>query len=101
VYMNGALYYYDPNHGGCLRNMKKITNDMYIINGAYGEDEGRKGHWAAIATEGTYTYKNKEYNLKVDFSMKYIKTHGPIYYALKKGRKIEWQDGNEWKQMYG
>ena len=79
--MNGALYYYDPNHGGCLRNMKKITNDMYIINGAYGEDEGRKGHWAAIATEGTYTYKNKEYNLKVDFSMKYIKTHGPVSYT--------------------
>ena len=99
--MNDTLYYYDPNYGGCLRNMKKITNDMYIINGVYGEDEGRQGHWAAIATEGAYTYNNKKYNLKVDFSMKYKKNHEPIYYALKKERKIEWQDGNEWKQMYG
>tara|TARA_B000000475_G_C15650564_1_gene305537 strand:- start:162 stop:407 length:246 start_codon:yes stop_codon:yes gene_type:complete len=81
--------------------MKKITNDMYIINGVYGEDEGRQGHWAAIATEGAYIYNNKKYNLKVDFSMKYKKSHEPIYYALKKERKIEWQDGNEWKQMYG
>ena len=99
--MNDTLYYYDPNYGGCLRNMKKITNDMYIINGVYGEDEGRQGHWAAIATEGAYIYNNKKYNLKVDFSMKYKKSHEPIYYALKKERKIEWQDGNEWKQMYG
>jgi hypothetical protein len=99
--MNDTLYYYDPNYGGCLRNMKKITNDMYIINGVYGEDEGRQGHWAAIATEGAYIYNNKKYNLKVDFSMKYKKNHEPIYYGLKKERKIEWQDGNEWKQMYG
>jgi hypothetical protein len=33
--MNSKLYFFDPNHGGCLRIMNKI-------NGAYGYDEGKE-----------------------------------------------------------
>ena len=99
--MNSKLYFFDPNHGGCLRIMNKINEDTYIINGAYGVDEGKKGYWAATAKEGNYNYKGRKYNFKVDFSMKEKKVHGNIYYALFNKRKIQWQDGNTWIQMYG
>ena len=46
--MNNTTYYYDPNHGGCLRIMHKMSDNEYIINGAYGSDEGKKG-WCANA----------------------------------------------------
>ena len=99
--MNSKLYFFDPNHGGCLRIMNKINDDTYIINGAYGSDEGKKGYWASTAKEGNYNYKGIKYNLKVDFSMKDKKIHGNTYYALFSKRKIKWQDGNTWIQMYG
>ena len=41
--MKDSLYYYDPNHGGCLRVMNQLDDKTYIINGAYGSDEGKKG----------------------------------------------------------
>ena len=40
-------YYYDPNHGGCLRIVNKTDRNNYIIKGAYGSDEGKKGSWVA------------------------------------------------------
>ena len=74
---------------------------MYIINGAYGSDEKRKGYWAAtgkILKE--FKYKDKVYNMKVDFSMKEEKTHKSVYNAYMKNRVIRWEDGNEWKKLY-
>ena len=63
--MNKSLYFYDPNHGNCLRIVNKVDKDTYIINGAYGSDEGKKGYWAAIAKKIKKTYYNgKKYNLK-------------------------------------
>ena len=40
--MNNALYFYDPNHGGCLRVMYKMNDQDYIIHGAYGSDEEKR-----------------------------------------------------------
>lgn len=94
-------YYYDPNHGGCLRIVNKTDRNNYIIKGAYGSDEGKKGSWMATAEKKpVFEHKGEKYNLIVDFSMKKIKNHGPIYYAYIANRKIKWQDGNVWLQMY-
>ena len=49
--MKDSYTFYDPNHGGCLRTMRKIDNNYYVINGAYGSDEGGKGYWVAFATK--------------------------------------------------
>ena len=99
--MNKSLYFYDPNHGNCLRIVNKVDKDTYIINGAYGSDEGKKGYWAAITKKIKKTYYNgKKYNLKVDFSMKKKINHQQIYYAYMAHRKIKWQDGNTWLQLY-
>lgn len=99
--MNNSLYYFDPNHGGCLRIMHKMNNNDFIINGAYGSDEGKKGYWCASAKKvEEFEYKGETYNLIVDFKQKSIKTHKNIFYANMKSRKIHWQDGNTWIQMY-
>ena len=99
--MKDILVYYDPNHGNCLRKMTPISENKYVINGAYGSDEGKKGHWVSFAEKIDLINKNgRKYNLKVDFSLKNIKTHEPIYYAYMHNRKIEWQDGNTWLQLY-
>lgn len=98
--MKDSLYYYDPNHGGCLRVMHQIDENTYVINGAYGSDEGKKGYWAAIAKKINKTIDGKRYNLEIDFEMKKILTHKRIYYANMKNRKIHWCDGNTWIQMY-
>ena len=37
--MKDSYTFYDPNHGGCLRTMRKIDNNYYVINGAYGSDD--------------------------------------------------------------
>ena len=52
--MNRSLYFYDPNHGNCLRIMNKVDKNMYIINGAYGNDENKQGYWAATAEKKKY-----------------------------------------------
>jgi len=71
------------------------------VQGAYGSDEGGKGHWVATMKKTKkFTYEGKPYNLIVDFSKKNIKTHKAIYYALLDKRNIHWQDGNTWIQMY-
>jgi hypothetical protein len=100
--MNDILYFYDPKHGNCLRTITKVDKNTYIINGAYGSDEGGKGHWAALATKEPKEkkYKNMSYNLIVDFKYKKKITHVPKYHALWKGRKIHWEDGNTWLQLY-
>jgi len=88
-------YFYDPKHGGCLRIIRKVDKNLWVINGAYGNDEKQKGHWVAFAKK----IKDKNYNLEVDFSHKKV-NHAQIYKALWKNRKIHWQDGNTWIQMY-
>ena len=99
--MDKTLHYYDPNHGGCLRIVNLIGKNKYVIKGAYGSDEGKKGYWIAYAEKKpNFNYKGDTYNLVVDFSEKKIKTHGPIYNAYMSNRKIKWQDGNIWELMY-
>ena len=99
--MDKTLHYYDPNHGGCLRIINKTDKNSYIIKEAYGSDEGKTGYWnATIKKKPIFDYNGEKYNLIVDFSMKKIKTHKPIYYAYMANRKIKWQDGNIWNQMY-
>ena len=99
--MDSKLYFYDPNHGNCLRIMNKIDKDTHIINGAYGVDEGKKGFWAATAKEiKPFIKDGKKYNLKIDFSMKKKIKHEKIYYAYFHNREINWQDGNTWLQLY-
>ena len=40
--MENRTFYFDPNHGGCLRIVTKLERDKYLIEGAYGSDEGAK-----------------------------------------------------------
>ena len=47
-------YYYDPNHGGCLRIVNKTDRNNYIIKGAYGSDEGKKGYWWQLLKKNQY-----------------------------------------------
>jgi len=63
------VYYFDPNHGGCMRILTKIDKEHFIVQGAYGSDEGGKGHWVATMKKTKkFTYEGKPYNLIVDFS---------------------------------
>uniref|UniRef100_A0A6C0LJ26 Uncharacterized protein n=1 Tax=viral metagenome TaxID=1070528 RepID=A0A6C0LJ26_9ZZZZ len=99
--MENSAFYFDPNHGGCLRIITKLEKDKYLIEGAYGSDEGGKGQWVAEMTKTKkFKYKGEDYNLIVDFGKKQIKTHKNIYYAYMGKRTIKWQDGNKWIQMY-
>ena len=67
----------------------------------YGDDESEKGYWTAIATPIDEIEKDgKKYNTIVDFSGKKEITHAKKLYARAKGRKIYWEDGNIWKQLY-
>ena len=68
--MDKSLYYFDPNHGGCLRIVNKISKDSYIFNGAYGSDEEKKGYWAATAKKTKlFDYKDKKINYYRDLSI--------------------------------
>ena len=68
---SGTYYFYDPNHGNCLRILHQIDSHTYIINGGYGSDEGKKGHWAAVLQKKSpFQYKGETYNSTIDFSMK-------------------------------
>jgi hypothetical protein len=99
--MDKSLYFYDPNHGNCLRIVNKVDKNVYIINGAYGNDEGKSGYWAAMAEKKKiFKYKGQKYNLEVNFFMKKKITHKQVYYAYMANRKIKWQDGNTWLQLY-
>lgn len=99
--MDRTLFYYDPNHGNCLRTMNKVDTKTFVINGAYGADEGKKGYWAAVAEKKRpFVYKGQTYNLEVNFSFKNKLNHKQIYYAYMVHRKILWQDGNTWLQLY-
>lgn len=96
-----TLYYYDPKHGGCLRVITKETDNTYRIKGMYGEDETEKGYWFATITPIDNIEKDgNTYNAIVDFSEKKQITHTTKLYAYKRGRRIYWEDGNTWKQLY-
>jgi hypothetical protein len=99
--MSDKYYFYDPKHGNCLRVLYKNDKNTYIINGGYGNDEGKKGYWAAILhKKSNFQYKEDTYNCSIDFSMKKRKNHKNIYHAYWSDRKIKWQDGNTWIQLY-
>jgi hypothetical protein len=90
-------YYYDPNHGSCLRKIKRSnTEGSFLITGAYGSDEPETGKkWTATAKKiGKNTYN-------VSFSGK--KHSKKDYYNAiwnEKNRSISWDDGNTWKLLY-
>tara|TARA_Y100000992_G_C21257595_1_gene489409 strand:+ start:1287 stop:1589 length:303 start_codon:yes stop_codon:yes gene_type:complete len=94
--------YYDRNHGGCIRMVTKIDKHTSIIKGAYGNDEKSKGYWFAEIThlENDKVIDNKKYNMLVDFKHKKDLKHKQKLYANMIGRKIYWEDGNCWLQMY-
>lgn len=93
--------FYDPNHGGCLRTIRKVGANIYLIVGAYGSDEGRVGYWSAFAKKiKPKILDGKKYNLEVDFTHKEKIKHSKIYLANWRERKIFWQDGNIWQQLY-
>lgn len=49
--MENRTFYFDPNHEGCSRIVTKLEKDKYLIEGAYGSDEGAKGPWIATMTK--------------------------------------------------
>jgi len=94
-------YFYDPFHGNCLRSIRKVNKNTYLIIGAYGSDEGKKGYWSATAKKiSPKKIDGKTYNLEVNFDNKPIIKHKQIYLANWKNRKIDWEDGNTWLQLY-
>lgn len=91
-------WYFDPNHGNCLRKITKVDNNKYKIVGAYGDDEPPHNPgelWNASMTA-------KRNHLTIDFESKTV-DHARKYDALycPTARIIRWQDGNTWVQMYG
>ena len=94
--MKDSWYFYDPKHGGCLRLIRKVDN-FFMIDGAYGSDEGKKGHWFAIAKK---LKNNKNFNLEVSFTYKSKIKHIPLYKCNWINREIHWEDGNVWKELY-
>lgn len=89
-------YYFDPNHGNCLRRIYKKSSTWHII-GAYGNDEPphRPGEvWKA-------RLKKRGLHLDIDFKSKTVdhaKTYSALYCPTE--RIIRWQDGNTWVQLY-
>ena len=94
-------HFYDPKHGGCLRVFTTTQKQVSIIKGAYGNDEDSKGYWFAEVTHIPETIiDGQKYNLIVDFNLKKGLTHKQKLYAYMKNRKIKWEDGNVWIEMY-
>ena len=99
--MKDKYYFYDKNHGNCLRILYKINKNEYTIIGGYGSDEGKKGNWSAKLIKKENFIKNgQKFNAIIDFNPKSKKTHGNIYHAYWSNRKIHWQDGNTWLELY-
>lgn len=91
-------WYFDPNHGNCLRKIFKMTSKKYRIVGSYGDDQ--PPHSPGELWKATLVAKGN--HLTVDFESKTV-THASRYDALfcPTRRLIRWQDGNTWIQMYG
>ena len=85
-------YYFDPKHGGCLRTVRRTSNDDYLILGVYGSDEACEGPWHAHATR---LWGNV---FRVDFAGK-AKRRRFLRCALH-SRHISWDDGNVWKRLF-
>ena len=99
----GQKYYYDPKHGWCLRMVTRVDKTTSMIKGAYGDDEELKGFWFAKIEHLSENKEidGKQYNMIVDFEMKKELAHKRKLYAyMGSNRKIRWEDGNVWLQMY-
>ena len=108
-------FYFDPWHGGCMRRISKIKDNIYKIYGVYGNDENlqvpKDEEYNKEASNMTHKYwyatlrvteqKNDKYFLKVYFGGKKGKKrlNYEAVYSEKK-RTIKWDDTNVWKQMY-
>jgi hypothetical protein len=95
-------YYYDPLHGNCLRRITHVGKHVYKIDGVYGDDENTTtaqtgDHWFAhiVATPKD----DDTLSLRVDFCGKPIKSNR-FMMAEWKDRRIYWDDGNVWIQLY-
>ena len=71
--MNNTTYYYDPNHGGCLRIMHKMSDNEYAINGHMEVMKEKKDIGAQMLKVKEFDYKGKTYNFIVDFKIKVSK----------------------------
>ena len=88
-------FYYDPLHGGCLRRVKRLGKDTYLIVGVYGDDERphTHGRWTAtIKRVGSDV-------LHVDFHGKPTKADRHMT-ATFDARVIKWSDGNVWRRLF-
>jgi hypothetical protein len=108
-------FYFDPWHGGCLRRIVKLRKDRYLIHGVYGNDDNVRVskrleyHREGASTTNKYWHATLEViardghlsHLHVYFGGKPTKKrlHYRAVYDGKK-RVIQWDDSNEWKQMY-
>ena len=93
-------YYFDPKHGGCLRNIIKSGRSSYSILGVYGNDEllGPGKFWSAIMTVGEE--KDGKTSLVVHFNNK-VKVHTKMNASFDMETKIiTWEDGNRWLPCY-
>ena len=97
------LLFFDPKHGGCLRVVEPMGDQRYRIRGAYGDDEAPQrpnGYWYAKATVLRRSGEDEEW--EVDFHpgkpLKRPRFLKAQFRPLQ--RRIEWEDGNTWKQLY-
>ena len=95
-----AGWYYDPLHGGCLREIRRNHGThTFTILGVYGDDEAPRTHQPWTARVFATDVDRDVWQLRVDFGGKPGKQ--PRYLsAIFRDRKIEWEDGNTWIQLY-
>ena len=89
-------FYYDPQHGGCMRAIRRDPSGAVVIYGVYGFDEAKRpgSTWyATVQVTGGHF-------LTVDFVGK-TTTHARVLHALwcPDAREIHWEDGNVWKKV--
>ena len=99
-------FYYDPQHGGCLRRLRKIGHDMYAIDGVYGGDETplTGEPWSGTLRVVHSAQDGRRLTLSVDLSSKTFipetrrKSFGAHWDARR--RAIRWDDGVHWRKLY-
>ena len=102
--MSIAGAYYDPKHGACLRTISYVKDNIWLIQGYYGDDELEapgtpwQAHVYQMIVHDQPAYSNF---LTVDFFEKKT-NHSRLYNALwcPSVREIHWEDGNVWKRLY-
>ena len=92
--MNISGLYFDPKHGGCLRNITHVGKGTFKIHGVYGNDEGECHEglaWNADLTSFGDTFR-------ADFTSKECRSKD-AYEVVYENGVLRWDDGNTWTRV--